>query len=187
MTIWPHIPNVLTVVRILLVPLTVYALSHGDYNVAFFTFLTAGITDGADGYLARRFKLQTELGAYLDPLADKFLLVSVFVTLAVLKVLPPWLAILAVTRDVLIVGAVMLARVLDKPVTIKPVMISKINTAAQICLAIGLLASLAFGEINAKLLQVAILTVAFLTVASGAVYMGMWFKHMNNETSGGEL
>jgi cardiolipin synthase (CMP-forming) len=187
MTIWPHIPNMLTVVRILLVPLTVYTLSHGDYLFAFFAFLTAGITDGVDGYMARRFKLQTELGAYLDPLADKFLLVSVFVTLALLKVLPPWVAILAVTRDVLIVSAVMLARVLDKPVTIKPVMISKINTAAQICLAVGLLASLAFGEINAKLLQVANLTVAFLTVASGAVYMAMWFRHMAEETRGEEL
>jgi cardiolipin synthase (CMP-forming) len=187
MTIWPHIPNMLTVVRILLVPLTVYTLSHGDYLFAFFAFLTAGITDGVDGYIARRFKLQTELGAYLDPLADKFLLVSVFVTLALLKVLPPWVAILAVTRDVLIVSAVMLARVLDKPVTIKPVMISKINTAAQICLAVGLLASLAFGEINAKLLQVANLTVAFLTVASGAVYMAMWFRHMAEETRGEEL
>jgi cardiolipin synthase (CMP-forming) len=187
MTILPHIPNMLTVVRILLVPLTVYTLSHGDYLFAFFAFLTAGITDGVDGYMARRFKLQTELGAYLDPLADKFLLVSVFVTLALLKVLPPWVAILAVTRDVLIVSAVMLARVLDKPVTIKPVMISKINTAAQICLAVGLLASLAFGEINAKLLQVANLTVAFLTVASGAVYMAMWFRHMAEETRGEEL
>lgn len=187
MTIWPHIPNMLTVVRILMVPLTIYTLSHGDYLFAFFAFLTAGITDGVDGYLARRFNLQTELGAYLDPLADKFLLVSVFVTLAVLKVLPPWVAILVVTRDVLIVGAVMLARVLEKPVTIKPVMISKINTATQICLAIGLMASLAFGEIDAKLLQVAITIVAFLTVASGAVYMAMWFKHMTEEASGKDL
>lgn len=177
----------LTVARILLVPLTVWTLSQGDYVVAFFVFLTAGITDGADGYIARRYKLQTELGSYLDPLADKFLLVSVFVTLAVLKVLPPWVAILAVTRDVLIVSAVMLARVLNKPVTIKPVMISKVNTAAQICLAVGLLASLAFGGINAGLLFVANLTVAFLTVASGAVYMAMWFKHMTQETSGEKL
>lgn len=187
MTIWPHIPNMLTVVRILLVPLTVWTLSQGDYLVAFFAFLTAGITDGVDGYVARRFKMHTELGAYLDPLADKFLLVSVFVTLAVMKVLPPWVAILAVTRDVLIVGAVVLARVLEKPVTIKPVMISKVNTAAQISLAVGLLASLAFGEINSELLVVANLIVAFLTVASGAVYMAMWFRHMAEETSGKKL
>jgi cardiolipin synthase (CMP-forming) len=184
MTLWPHIPNVLTVVRILLVPFTVWALLRGDYNLAFFAFLTAGITDGVDGYLARRFKLDTELGAYLDPLADKFLLVSVFVTLAVMQVLPPWVAILAVTRDVLIVGAVMLARVLEKPVVIKPVMISKVNTVAQICLAVGLLASLAFGAIQPGVLMVANLVVAFLTVASGAVYMAMWFKHMTEETRG---
>jgi cardiolipin synthase (CMP-forming) len=185
MTIWPHIPNMLTVVRILLVPLTVWTLSHGDYRVAFFAFVIAGITDGVDGYIARLFKLQTELGAYLDPLADKFLLVSIFVTLAVMQVLPPWLAILAVTRDVLIVSAVMLARVLERPVAIKPVMISKVNTVAQISLAAGLLASLAFGEINAEFLLIANFAVAFLTVTSGAVYMAMWFKHMYEIKNGG--
>ena len=187
MVLWPHIPNMLTVVRILLVPLTIWTLSHGDYAVAFVIFVAAGVTDGADGYIARRFKLQTELGAYLDPLADKFLLVSVFVTLAVMKVLPPWLAILVVTRDVLIVGAVVLARLLEKPVVIQPVMISKVNTVAQIGLAVFLLASLAFGEINADLLFVANLIVAFLTVASGAVYMAKWFKHMTEQTTGEKL
>jgi cardiolipin synthase (CMP-forming) len=187
MRLWPHIPNALTVVRILLVPLTVWSLSHGDYVIAFVAFVTAGLTDGIDGYMARRFNLHTELGAYLDPLADKFLLVSIFVTLAVMKVLPPWVAILAVTRDVLIVGAVMLARILERPVAIKPVMISKINTVAQISLAAGLLASLAYGEINSELLLFANLTVGFLTVVSGAVYMGLWFKHMAKETYGDTL
>lgn len=184
MTLWPHIPNMLTVVRILLVPLTVWSLSNGDYVVAFVAFLIAGITDGVDGFVARKFGLHSELGAYLDPLADKFLLVSVFITLALMKVLPPWVAILAVTRDVLIVSAVMLARVLEKPVLIKPVMISKVNTAAQISLAVGLLASLAFGEINAGLLLLANITVGFLTVSSGAVYMAMWFKHMTEKVNG---
>jgi cardiolipin synthase (CMP-forming) len=183
-TIWPHIPNMLTLVRILLVPLTVWTLSHGDYELAFFAFLLAGITDGADGFIARRFKLQSKLGEYLDPLADKLLLVSVFVTLAIMQVLPPWVAILVVTRDVLIVGAIVLSRVLEKPVVIKPLMISKINTVAQICLAIGLLGSLAFGDIHPLVLLVANLAVAFLTAASGAVYMAMWFRHMTDETNG---
>jgi cardiolipin synthase (CMP-forming) len=184
MKIWPHIPNALTVLRILLVPLTVWALSRESYHLASFAFLIAGATDGIDGYVARRFKLHSELGAYLDPLADKFLLVSIFVTLAVMHVLPPWLAILAVTRDVLIVGAVMLARVLERPVAIKPVMISKINTVAQIGLAGGLLGSLAFGEIHPQVMVAANLTVAVLTVASGAVYMAQWFRHMVEDSNG---
>jgi cardiolipin synthase (CMP-forming) len=184
MTIWPHLPNMLTVVRILLVPLTVWTLSHGDYELAFFAFLLAGITDGVDGFIARRFKLQSKLGEYLDPLADKLLLVSVFVTLAIMQVLPPWVAILVVTRDVLIVGAIVLSRVLEKPVVIKPLMISKINTVAQISLAVGLLGSLAFGAINPVVLMMANLTVAFLTAASGAVYMAKWFRHMADETNG---
>jgi cardiolipin synthase (CMP-forming) len=186
MTIWTHVPNALTVVRILLVPLTVWSLLSGDYIVALCTFVIAGVSDGVDGYLARRFNLHTELGAYLDPLADKFLLVSIFVTLAIMQVLPPWVAILAVTRDVLIVSAVMLARVLERPVAIKPVMISKVNTVAQISLMALMLASLAFGAFNANLIFMANLTVAFLTVASGAVYMTMWFRHMTSPTDGDE-
>jgi cardiolipin synthase (CMP-forming) len=184
---WPHLPNLLTVIRILLVPFTVWSLSQGNTVVAFFAFIIAGLTDGIDGYVARRFKLHTELGAYLDPLADKLLSVSIFVTLAVLHVLPAWLAILAVTRDVLIVGAVMLARLLDRPVAIEPVMISKINTFAQIALCSGLLASLAFGNVSEPLLKAASLIVAFLTVTSGAVYMAKWFSHMTKNQEGDAL
>ncbi len=184
MVFLPQIPNMLTMLRILLVPLTVWSLINGDYAFAFSVFMIAGVTDGVDGYVARRFQLHSELGAYLDPLADKLLLVSIYVTLSVMQVLPGWLAILAVTRDVLIVGAVMLARLLEKPVEIRPVMISKINTVAQIALAAGVLASLAFGELNDTLLAIANVVVAFLTVTSGAVYMSLWFKHMANDNSG---
>jgi cardiolipin synthase (CMP-forming) len=175
---WNHVPNMLTIVRILLVPLTVWSLLTGDYGVAFAAFVVAGVTDGVDGYLARRFNAHTELGAYLDPLADKLLLVSIYVTLAAQKVLPGWLAILVVTRDVLIVGAVLLARYLSMPVAIKPVFISKANTAFQIVFAAGVLGGLAFGISSPELLFAAALCVAFLTVASGAVYMAAWLKHM---------
>ncbi len=128
MKIWPHFPNVLTLGRILFVPLTIWSLIQGDYRLALALFIAAGITDGVDGFVARRFGLQTELGAYLDPLADKMLLVSIYVTLAALQVLPLWVTILVVTRDVLIVGAVMLARMLDRPFVIQPIFISKVNT-----------------------------------------------------------
>ena len=184
MTVWGSLPNILTIARILLVPFTIWALVQGYNMAALVAFLVAGITDGLDGYLARRFRLQTELGAYLDPLADKALVVGVFVTLALLHVLPQWLAILVVSRDVLIVGAVLLSRYLEKPLDIRPAMISKVNTFAQIAFIVVSLASLALALDLEALLAVAAGVVAALTVASFAVYMKLWLIHMADNTSG---
>jgi cardiolipin synthase (CMP-forming) len=184
MSLWANFPNILTIGRILLVPFTVWALVQDYHMAALLAFLTAGITDGLDGYLARRFKLQTELGAYLDPLADKALVVSVFVTMALLHILPQWLAILVVSRDLLIVSAVLLSRYLEKPLDIRPAMISKINTFAQIAFIVVSLASLALDVKLATLLTIAAILVSVLTVASFAVYMKLWLNHMADDTTG---
>jgi cardiolipin synthase (CMP-forming) len=178
---WRNIPNLLTIGRILLVPLTVWSLLQGNFLVALVSFLAAGVSDGLDGYIARRFSVQSELGASLDPLADKALLVSVYVTLTTLTLLPVWLTIIVVTRDVLIVGAVLLANFLDKPVAIRPVYISKVNTVAQILLAVAVLASLAFDQHQQTALTAASAVVAALTLWSLAVYMQLWLKHMATE------
>src|SRR5207237_2753977 len=87
--------------------------------------IIAGVSDGVDGFLARRYKLHTELGRYLDPLADKLLLVSIYVTLGFQRHLPPWLVILVVSRDVMIIGAIMLSWLMDKPITVKPLLVCK--------------------------------------------------------------
>src|SRR5690606_16869004 len=97
------LPNIITIARILLVPITVWLLVSEEYLIGFLAFITAGASDGIDGYVARRYNLKTELGAYLDPLADKALLVSIYVTLGFQRDLPAWLVILVVSRDVLIV------------------------------------------------------------------------------------
>ncbi len=128
------LPNLITIGRILLVPVTVWLIINHQYLLALLAFLAAGISDGVDGYIARRFNQRSELGAYLDPIADKALLVSIYVSLAILEVLPTWLAIIVVTRDVLIVGAVVLAWVMGRPLDMKPLWISKVNTVAQIVL-----------------------------------------------------
>jgi cardiolipin synthase (CMP-forming) len=179
---WANVPNLLTIGRILLVPFTVWSLQRGDYIVAFLAFTLAGVSDGLDGYIARRYKLQSVLGAYLDPLADKLLLVAVYVTLAILTYIPAWLAIIVVTRDVLIVSGVLLSGFLEQPVEIKPVFISKANTAAQIGLAAGVLFSLAIGVTHATTLMGASLLVAVLTVGSLGVYMQVWLRHMTTGT-----
>ena len=96
--------------------------------IAFLLFLAAGVSDAVDGFLAKRFGMTTELGAYLDPLADKVLIVSIYVTLGINDVIPRWLVILVVSRDILIVGGIMLSWVIGKPVKIKPLLVSKLNT-----------------------------------------------------------
>lgn len=173
------LPNLITIARILLVPLAVWLIIGQQFGLAFVAFLVAGISDGIDGYLARRFKLQSELGSYLDPIADKALLVSIYVALAILQVLPVWLAILVVTRDILIVGAVLLAWVMSRPMAMKPLWVSKVNTVAQIAFAGTVLLGLSTEMHMTMLLTAGTVMVAALTLASGAVYMRDWVRHMN--------
>ncbi len=174
-----NIPNLITFGRILLVPLTIWLLISEEFGLAFTSFILAGISDGVDGFLARRWKLQSELGAYLDPLADKALLVSVYGALGIIKILPAWLVLIVITRDTLIISGVLLAWLLDKPLAMKPLRISKVNTAVQIAF-VGLVLGVLSTDINAKpILLVGTIIVATLTVLSGAYYMRDWISHMN--------
>ncbi len=173
------LPNLISVGRLLLVPVAVGMISAQQWKPAFAIFAIAGVSDGIDGFLARRFSLRTELGAYLDPLADKALLMSIYVTLAIEGVLPGAMAILVVSRDLMIVGAIMISWVLAKPVEIRPLIISKINTAGQIVLAALVLGAKAFGAGLDGWLAVAIVIVAALTLASMVAYLTQWLKHMS--------
>src|SRR6185437_10983221 len=130
-----NIPNLITLGRILLVPVVVWAIASGAMWIAFVLFLAAGVSDAVDGYLAKRFQMTTELGAYLDPLADKALIVSIYLTLGINNLIPHWLVILVVSRDILIVGGIMLSWLVGKPLKIKPLVVSKLNTVAQIVFA----------------------------------------------------
>ena len=174
-----NLPNLITVVRLLLAPLAIDMILSRRFAEAFAIFVIAGVSDAIDGAIARRFDLASELGAYLDPLADKALLIGVYVSLAALAIAPPWLAILVVTRDVLILVAIVVSWRLGKPVAIRPTFISKLNTAAQIAYAALLLGSRAFG-LEAPLVEIALgWIVAVSTTASGAVYIAQWFDHMS--------
>lgn len=172
------VANFITLLRFLLVPAVVFALLTGKMEWAFAGFVIAGISDGIDGFIARQFNQRSELGAYLDPMADKLLLVSVFVVLGYMSELPLWLVIAAVTRDALIVGAVLLSTIMGKPVAVKPIFVSKANTAAQIVLAAVVLAELAFATVFGPLRPALIIVSGLLTVASTAAYLRGWLKHM---------
>lgn len=166
-------------IRLFLVPAIVAMITGGRWVEAFIVFLLAGLSDALDGWLAKRFSLQTELGAYLDPVADKMLLVSIYVALAITGAVPAWLTILVVSRDIMIIGAILISWVLDKPVRVAPLFVSKVNTAVQLVFATWVLAERAFGWGTAgTVTDVAVATVAALTLASAAAYLGPWIKHM---------
>jgi cardiolipin synthase len=165
--------------RILLVPVVVWAIISGEMRIAFLLFLLAGISDAVDGFLAKRFQMKSELGAYLDPLADKALLISIYVSLAIYAGLPAWIAITVVSRDVMILMAVLVSWLLDKPVEIRPVWVSKLNTVAQITLAGFALGVRAFGLEQETLQTCLEVVVAATTLASGGVYIAQWLDHMS--------
>jgi cardiolipin synthase (CMP-forming) len=168
------IPNILTLVRILLTPLLIILLLRREYSLGLLVFVLAGISDALDGFIARCFDQRTLLGAYLDPLADKILLVSSFICLGVLKVLPAWLAVVVITRDVIIVLGIAILTITEKPYEVRPSIISKCTTAAQLVTVMIILVHQHFGLFSLVLTPLYWL-VAGLTIGSGLlyIYMGM--------------
>ena len=172
------LPNIITLGRVILVPIIFWLLVTGNSQAAFYLVVIAGLSDAADGFLAKRFGLETGLGAYLDPLADKLLIVSVYIALGVAKALPLWLVVAVVSRDILIVAAVLIAGVFGQPLQMKPLAISKANTAAQIVLAATVLAAEGFSlEIDGIRTALVWIT-GTLTVLSLAIYLKTWLRHM---------
>ncbi len=174
-----NVPNLITLARMLMTPLAILMIVSQRFLPAFLIFIFAGVSDAVDGFIAKNFDLRTELGAYLDPLADKALLISIYVSLAIYAGVPAWLAIIVVSRDVMIVVAVLVSWLLDKPVEIRPVWVSKFNTVAQIALAGFALGVRAYGLNPQPLQSYLVWTVAATTLASGAVYITQWLDHMS--------
>jgi len=172
------LPNLITIARLILVPVVIAMIGWGQWLAAFVLFAVAGISDAIDGFLARRFGMQSELGAYLDPLADKALLISIYVSLAVVGVLPGWVAILVVFRDIMILMAVVLSWLMARPLAIRPLWISKMTTVAQIGFAGLVLGTRAFGLDLAVVHDLALTAVALLTLLSAGAYLALWLRHM---------
>jgi cardiolipin synthase len=175
-----NLPNLITLARILSVPVVVWAIAAHEMLFAFVLFVAAGLSDAVDGFLAKRFGMTSELGAYLDPLADKILLVSIYVALGITGYAPRWLVILVVSRDLLIVGAVMLSWLMDRPLAIKPLLISKLNTVAQILYAGMVLGSIGLAFDLGWLMPTTMAAVAALTLLSVAAYVRDWVRHMGS-------
>ena len=178
------LPNLITIGRILAVPLIVWLIVQGEYRIALLVVAAAGASDAVDGFIAKRYGLDSELGGYLDPIADKLMLVAIYVALGVRDLMPAWLVIAVVSRDVLIVGAVMLSWLVDRPVTMAPHIVSKANTLVQIVFACSVLAAVAFGLQAGVLVDYGSFVVAALTLASLAIYLRGWLAHMARSPGG---
>jgi cardiolipin synthase len=168
------LPNLITLARLLSVPLAIWLILNDRLAAAFWLFVAAGISDAVDGFIAKRFDQRSELGALLDPLADKALLVSMYVTLGVANHLPNWLVILVVFRDILIIGGFLFAWLLTHPVRSRPLWISKLNTGLQIALIAFVLAHLGLDIVDDWVITAFIYTVGATTVLSGAGYLVRW-------------
>lgn len=169
-----HIPNAICVLRILLVVPTVYALLHGRFAVALLLVFIAGFSDALDGYLAKRFNWRSRLGGLLDPLADKLLVVSLFVTLAYLGLLPVWLAGVVIGRDLIIVAGGTAFNFLIGPVQPEPSPASKLNTLAQLLCVVGVLANEAGPLDLAPMIMGTGAAVLVTSVVSGMDYVIRW-------------
>jgi cardiolipin synthase len=173
------IPNIITLGRILLVPVIVWAIASNQMAIAFAIFIVAGVSDAVDGFLAKRFNMASELGALLDPLADKALLVSIYIALGTWGAVPGWIVILVVSRDIMIVAAVIVSWLVGKPIPMKPLMVSKLNTVAQVAFAALVLAALGFGFNPTPYDLILMGFVTVFTLVSVSLYLVEWVRHMS--------
>ena len=174
-----NIPNIITLGRILLVPFIIWAIASNQMEIAFAIFIIAGVSDAVDGFLAKRFNMTSELGALLDPVADKALLVSIYVALGIWGAVPRWIVILVVSRDIMIVGAVIVSWLYGKPIPMKPLMVSKLNTVAQVAFAALVLGSVGFRFDATPYDWVLMGLVTIFTLLSVSFYLVEWARHMS--------
>ncbi len=175
-----NIPNLISVLRILLVPLLAIFLLEEQYNYALLVFIVAGISDGLDGFLARLLNQKTRLGAILDPIADKALLVTTFVLLAVLGVIPQWLTVLVVSRDLIIITGFAILVLSDSQIKIEPTYTSKLTTVFQILTVVYFL-GLEYLLFMLFLRDYLIAATALLTLLSCAHYLVIGFRALGTD------
>ena len=170
-----NLPNLITLARLLCVPLAIWLIVEARFGFAFWVFVAAGVSDALDGWIAKRWDQRTPLGALLDPIADKALLAAVYITLGFAGELPSWLVILVVLRDLLIVGGYLLSHGADAP---QPLFISKVNTLVQIALVGFVLARLGLGIDDEWLTSILVAIAGVTTVWSGLSYLVRWARFL---------
>jgi cardiolipin synthase len=168
------IPNVITAFRFLLVAPVVILLLQERFTAALIVFGVAGFSDGLDGFLAKRYNWRSRLGGIMDPLADKLLLVSSFVTLGWLGLIPAWLVLLVILRDLVIVAGAAFYHLRIEQFEAEPSIASKLNTATQILLVLTVLFSFGIQALPAALMDALLYAVLATTIWSGFDYVWTW-------------
>jgi cardiolipin synthase len=164
------IPNLITAIRILLAPVFVIYLINSQFLAALIVFLACAVSDGLDGALARVFNQKSKLGAYMDPLADKLVLVAAFVALSIIGILPPWLAVTVIARDMMILLGILVLFLNRLDVIIKPSFLSKVTTWAQFVTVLIVLSESYLPAVTTLYPYIYYLT-GLLTISSGLHYM----------------
>jgi len=177
-----NLPNILTLIRVLLIPAFVILIMNKFFGWAIITFAIAGITDGIDGLIARITHQRTELGAYLDPIADKLLLSSAFITLAIIEILPSWLAVIVITRDLIILIGFLAMILANYRPKIQPSLVSKVTTVFQIA-AILLVLLVGYYPALGRLSTIAIYGTTLFTIISGSHYIYVGARILNEKTA----
>ncbi len=170
MSFWRFIPNLITLVRFAAAPLLVWWLFDHQFNNALLLFFLMGLSDALDGYLARTFNWKTTLGSYLDPAADKVMLISSYIALGALDILPHWLVLIVITRDVALLSGAVSYVSMTRRFEIEPSLISKLNTFVQILLVLAVV----YSQVNSfpsSIIQILIGLTLFTTIASGYDYL----------------
>ncbi len=171
-----NIPNMISMARLLSVPVYVWLVISGELEAAFWLFLFAALSDAVDGILAKHFNMETALGAYLDPIADKTLLVSAYIVLGTQDLLPVWIVILVVSRDVLIVGGALVFDKLTGELSMEPLLVSKANTAMQLLLVLAAMLPTVFATPATPVVSLLSFAVLLTTLVSGGAYVYIWSK-----------
>ena len=179
-----NLPNILTLIRVLLIPVFVILVMNQSFGWALFIFALAGITDGVDGLIARLTRQRTELGAYLDPIADKLLLSSAFITLAIFELLPSWLTVIVITRDVIILVGILVMTLNHYEVKIQPSLVGKVTTTFQIS-TILLVLMTGYGSLFKSLSTMGIYGTTVFTILSGAHYIYIGTRILNQKKERG--
>ena len=176
MSVVRNIPNVLTVLRLLLAPLTALLIMQADFGAALFVFAFAGASDAADGYLAKRFRLESRFGAWLDPAADKLLMLFCFISLSTIMVVPKWLTLIVIARDLVIVIGVFIARLFALRIRIEPLPIGKISTIVQVSYIALMLVFLAFAIDTPSSVEALSVLTASATIISWLMYAHLFVR-----------
>ncbi|MCP4680912.1 MAG: CDP-diacylglycerol--glycerol-3-phosphate 3-phosphatidyltransferase [Desulfobacterales bacterium] len=177
------IPNLITVLRIILAPIFIIYLLNDRFLPALLVFILAGLSDGADGFIARAFNQKSKLGSYLDPVADKLLLVSAFVVLSVKGLVPSWLTVIVISRDVQILLGVLILFFDRGYFAIKPSVLSKLTTCLQLGTVFAVL-SKGYFQFFSQFSDYIFWGTGLLTISSGLHYMRSWLRMMNEESAG---